>query len=577
MYLCIKIYVLHQIMILDKIDKLLKEVQNLSAKNADEVEQLRLKYLSKKGEITALMNDFRNVAADEKKTVGMKINELKTLATERINQLREECATQDTGDADIDLTRTPYPIQLGTRHPLTIVTNEIIDIFSRMGFVLADGPEVEDDLHVFTKMNFAADHPARDMQDTFFVLQHPNDVTKNILLRSHTSSVQARVMEQMHTEDGNLTAPIRVICPGRVYRNEAITARAHCFFHQVEGLYIDKNVSFTDLKQVLLSFAREMFGPDTQIRLRPSYFPFTEPSAEMDISCFICGGEGCGFCKHTGWVEILGCGMVDPNVLEECGIDSKEYSGYGNVFFIAEDLSLGTFVMPVYAGVYNENTYAMTGDESYDAKKGGSSMWWKNTTDADGNATKVTTTTYSDATDYVIDDNVLPKLYGGFNTNFELYGFDLGLDFAYQIGGKVYDNDYASFMGSPLASSSTRGQSMHADLLNAWSASNTGSDIPRLQYGDQYSNGRSTRFLTKASYLSLQNLSFGYTLPSTVLRKAHIDRVRIYLNASNVWLWSKRQGLDPRTAAYGVSSRGESNASYYSIVRTISAGATITF
>ena len=277
-------------MILDKIDELLKEVQELSARNAEEVEQLRLKYLSKKGEITALMNDFRNVAADQKKTVGMKINELKTLATERINQL--------------------------------------IDIFSRMGFVLADGPEVEDDLHVFTKMNFAADHPARDMQDTFFVSQHPNDVTKNILLRSHTSSVQARVMEHMHTEDGKLTAPIRVICPGRVYRNEAITARAHCFFHQVEGLYIDKNVSFTDLKQVLLSFAKEMFGPDTDIRLRPSYFPFTEPSAEMDISCFICGGEGCGFCKHTGWVEILGCGMVDPNVLELCGIDSKIYSGY---------------------------------------------------------------------------------------------------------------------------------------------------------------------------------------------------------------------------------------------------------
>ena len=243
--------------ILDKIDELLKEVQDLSAKNADEVEQLRLRFLSKKGEITELMNEFRNVAADEKKTVGMKINELKTLATERINQLREECQTQESADEAIDLTRTPYPVKLGTRHPLTIVTNEIIDIFSRMGFVLADGPEVEDDLHVFTKMNFAADHPARDMQDTFFVSQHPNDVTKNILLRSHTSSVQARVMEQMHTEDGKLTAPIRVICPGRVYRNEAITARAHCFFHQVEGLYIDKNVSFTDLKQVLLSFARE--------------------------------------------------------------------------------------------------------------------------------------------------------------------------------------------------------------------------------------------------------------------------------------------------------------------------------
>ena len=306
-------------MILDKIDQLLKEVQTLSAQNAEEVEQLRLKYLSKKGEITALMNDFRNVAADEKKTVGMKINELKQLAQERINQLKEQTESQETGNEGLDLTRTPYPIKLGTRHPLTIVTNEIID---------ADGPEVEDDLHVFTKMNFAADHPARDMQDTFFVSQHPNDVTKNILLRSHTSSVQARVMEQMHTEDGKLKEPIRVICPGRVYRNEAITARAHCFFHQVEGLYIDKNVSFTDLKQVLLSFAREMFGPDTKIRLRPSYFPFTEPSAEMDISCFICGGEGCGFCKHTGWVEILGCGMVDPNVLEECGIDSKEYSGY---------------------------------------------------------------------------------------------------------------------------------------------------------------------------------------------------------------------------------------------------------
>ena len=314
--------------IIDKIDDLLKEVQELSAKNAEEVEQLRLKYLSKKGEITALMNDFREVAADQKKAVGMKINELKTLATERINQLREDCQSQESSDEAIDLTRTPYPIKLGTRHPLTIVTNEIIDIFSRMGFVLADGPEVEDDLHVFTKMNFAADHPARDMQDTFFVSQHPNDVTKNILLRSHTSSVQARIMEQMHDENGKLSSPIRVICPGRVYRNEAITARAHCFFHQVEGLYIDKNVSFTDLKQVLLSFAREMFGADTKIRLRPSYFPFTEPSAEMDISCFICGGEGCGFCKHTGWVEILGCGMVDPNVLELCGIDSKEYSGY---------------------------------------------------------------------------------------------------------------------------------------------------------------------------------------------------------------------------------------------------------
>ena len=308
-------------MILDKIEQLLKEVSELSASNAEEIEALRLKYLSKKGEINALMQDFRNVAADEKKTVGIRINELKQMAFDRINSLRENLETAEAQSDNIDLTRSAYPIELGTRHPLTIVKNEIIDIFSRMGFVLADGPEVEDDLHVFTKMNFAADHPARDMQDTFFVSQHPDDVTKNMILRSHTSSVQARVMETQQP-------PIRVICPGRVYRNEAITARAHCFFHQVEGLYIDKNVSFTDLKQVLLSFAREMFGADTKIRLRPSYFPFTEPSAEMDISCFICGGEGCGFCKHTGWVEILGCGMVDPNVLEQCGIDSTIYSGY---------------------------------------------------------------------------------------------------------------------------------------------------------------------------------------------------------------------------------------------------------
>ena len=309
-------------MILEKIALLLEEVKNMDAQNAEEIEALRLKYVSKKGAITALMADFRNVPAEQKKEVGMKINELKQTALDRLNELKDKLDTTEGDTQTIDLTRTPYPVKLGTRHPLTIVTNEIIDIFSRMGFVLADGPEVEDDLHVFTKMNFAADHPARDMQDTFFVEQSKlGDVTKNILLRSHTSSVQARVMETTQP-------PIRIICPGRVYRNEAITARAHCFFHQVEGLYIDKNVSFTDLKQVLLSFAREMFGADTKIRLRPSYFPFTEPSAEMDISCHICGGKGCGFCKHTGWVEILGCGMVDPNVLEQCGIDSKVYTGY---------------------------------------------------------------------------------------------------------------------------------------------------------------------------------------------------------------------------------------------------------
>lgn len=306
---------------LEKIEELLKEVNNLTASNAEEIEQLRLKYLSKKGEITALMADFRNVPADQKKVVGMKINELKQAALQKINDLKEQNAEAEESADDIDLTRSAYPISLGTRHPLTIVKNQIINIFQRMGFTLAEGPEIDDDLHVFTKLNFAADHPARDMQDTFFIEQNAKDVTKNILLRSHTSNDQSRIMERQQP-------PIRVICPGRVYRNEAISARAHCFFHQLEGLYVDKNVSFTDLKQVLLTFARELFGPDTKIRLRPSYFPFTEPSAEMDISCHICGGKGCGFCKHTGWVEILGCGMVDPNVLEACGIDSKVYTGY---------------------------------------------------------------------------------------------------------------------------------------------------------------------------------------------------------------------------------------------------------
>lgn len=308
-------------MILDKIDELLKEVSHLSAKNAEEIEQLRLKYLSKKGEITALMADFRNIAAEEKKTVGVKINELKQLAQSKLEELKANIGTEQGASEALDLTRTPYPVRLGTRHPLTIVRNQIINIFQQMGFTLAEGPEIDDDLHVFTKLNFAADHPARDMQDTFFIQTHPDDVAKNVILRSHTSNDQSRIMEKQQP-------PIRVICPGRVYRNEAISARAHCFFHQLEGLNIDKNVSFTDLKQVLLTFARQLFGPDTKIRLRPSYFPFTEPSAEMDISCHICGGEGCSFCKHTGWVEILGCGMVDPNVLEACGIDSSVYTGY---------------------------------------------------------------------------------------------------------------------------------------------------------------------------------------------------------------------------------------------------------
>ena len=301
---------------LQKIEQLMQEVAALKAATAQEAEDLRIKYLSKKGIVNELMTEFRNVPAEQKKEVGMKINELKQATLERINALKEAVASQEQASDDLDLTRTPYPVRLGTRHPLTIVKNEIVDIFSRLGFVLAEGPEVEDDWHVYSSMNFADDHPARDMQDTFFVESHPD-----IILRSHTSSVQARVMEKQQP-------PIRVICPGRVYRNEAISARAHCFFHQVEGLYIDKNVSFTDLKQVLLLFAQEMFGPDTKIRLRPSYFPFTEPSAEMDISCHLCGGKGCSFCKHTGWVEILGCGMVDPAVLEANGIDSTQYTGY---------------------------------------------------------------------------------------------------------------------------------------------------------------------------------------------------------------------------------------------------------
>ena len=301
---------------LDKIKALLKEVENIKAQNAEELEALRIKYLSKKGEISALMNDFRNVPAEQKREIGKCLNELKEAAQNKINAIKEGFENTQSVDQEIDMTRTAYPIELGTRHPLSIVKKEICDIFGRLGFSIAEGPEVEDDWHVFSSLNFAEDHPARDMQDTFFI-QHSPD----ILLRTHTSSVQTRVMEKQEP-------PIRIICPGRVYRNEAISYRAHCFFHQVEGLYIDKNVSFADLKQALLFFAKEMFSPETKIRLRPSYFPFTEPSAEMDISCNICGGKGCPFCKGTGWVEILGCGMVDPNVLENCGIDSKIYSGY---------------------------------------------------------------------------------------------------------------------------------------------------------------------------------------------------------------------------------------------------------
>lgn len=303
-------------MIIEQIKELLQQVENIKAANTEELEALRIKYLSKKGIISSLMNDFRNVPAEQKREVGMFINQLKEKTQNKINELKESFENAQASDNEIDLTRSAYPIELGTRHPLSLVKKEICDIFGRLGFSIAEGPEVEDDWHVFSSLNFAEDHPARDMQDTFFI-QHSPDV----LLRTHTSSVQSRVMEKQQP-------PIRIICPGRVYRNEAISYRAHCFFHQVEALYVDKNVSFADLKQALLYLAKEMFGPETKIRLRPSYFPFTEPSAEMDISCDLCGGKGCAFCKHTGWVEILGCGMVDPNVLENCGIDSKVYTGF---------------------------------------------------------------------------------------------------------------------------------------------------------------------------------------------------------------------------------------------------------
>lgn len=301
----------------ERIQQLTAELQALTAHSEQEVEDLRIKYISKKGLVSQLFDEFKTVPNEEKRQVGQLLNALKTLATDKINELRTSLSTGgDDEGLGIDWSRTAYPTPLGSRHPLTIVQQEICSIFARLGFSIAEGPEIEDDWHVFSALNFAEDHPARDMQDTFFVRNVPGT-----LLRTHTSSVQTRTMLESEP-------PIRVICPGRVYRNEAISYRAHCFFHQLEALYVDQNVSFADLKQVLLYFAQEMFGTDTKIRLRPSYFPFTEPSAEMDISCNICGGKGCNFCKHTGWVEILGCGMVDPNVLENCGIDSRKYSGY---------------------------------------------------------------------------------------------------------------------------------------------------------------------------------------------------------------------------------------------------------
>ena len=302
----------------EKIEELLAEISRLTANKIQEVEEIRVKLLGKKGDITKLFEEFRNVLPEQKREFGKKLNILKTKAAEKIEELRAKVEESlDSKESGIDFTRPGDKFELGTRHPISITREEIISIFNKFGYSLAEGPEIEDDWHVFGALNFPPEHPAREMQDTFFISQGENP----ILLRTHTSSVQVRTMEKSKL-------PIRVICPGRVFRNEAISARAHCIFHQVEGLYIDKNVSFADLKQAILLFAKEMFGEETKIRMRPSYFPFTEPSAEVDVSCNICKGKGCNICKGTGWLEIMGCGMVDPNVLEASGIDSKEYSGF---------------------------------------------------------------------------------------------------------------------------------------------------------------------------------------------------------------------------------------------------------
>lgn len=298
----------------DRIDSLFAEVESFSASTAEQAEQFRLKYLSKKGQISVLFDEFKTVSPEMKREVGQLLNKLKNIAQEKLDAVKEisgQGNEKEKPSIDLTLPASAFP---GGRHPLNIIRKEIIDIFSRLGFTVADGPEIEDDWHNFSALNFPEEHPARDMQDTFFI-------DKDVALRTHTSSVQVRMLEKT-------PPPVRILIPGRVYRNEAISARAHCFFHQVEGLYVDKNVSFADMKQVLLYFSREMFGEKTNIRLRPSYFPFTEPSAEMDISCTICGGVGCNVCKHSGWVEILGCGMVDPTVLQNCKVDPNVYSGF---------------------------------------------------------------------------------------------------------------------------------------------------------------------------------------------------------------------------------------------------------
>jgi phenylalanyl-tRNA synthetase alpha chain len=303
-------------MIKTEIDKIALEIEAYSLNGIDETEAFRLRYLSKKGIIPALFERFREVAPEERREIGALLNKLKVRAEELWKNAKDDSESTKSVHSPFDATAPGLPFEVGNRHPLTIVAEEIKAIFNRLGFTVAEGPEIEDDWHNFSALNFPEEHPARDMQDTFFI-----DGAEKMALRTHTSSVQIRMMEQGRP-------PFRMIMPGRVYRNEAISARAHCFFHQVEALYIDKNVSFADLKQTLLHFARELFGSETKIRLRPSYFPFTEPSAEMDISCTVCGGDGCGICKHSGWVEILGCGMVHPNVLKNCNIDPEEYSGF---------------------------------------------------------------------------------------------------------------------------------------------------------------------------------------------------------------------------------------------------------
>jgi phenylalanyl-tRNA synthetase alpha chain len=301
---------------IDRIKQLIAEVESFSTQTLEGLEEFRVKLFGKKGDITLLFDQFKEIPPQEKRVIGQELNTLKNLALNKIKDLHDHLKKGLQADTSLDLTLPGDPATLGSRHPVSIARNQIIDIFKRLGFVISTGPEIEDDWHVFSALNFPPEHPARDMQDTFFIMQDPD-----ILLRTHTSSVQVRVMEHQKP-------PIRTISPGRVFRNEAISARSHCMFHQVEGLYIDRNVSFADLKQTLLFFAKEMFGQDTRIRLRPSFFPFTEPSAEMDVSCTLCGGKGCNMCKYTGWLEILGCGMVDPNVLENVGIDSQEYTGF---------------------------------------------------------------------------------------------------------------------------------------------------------------------------------------------------------------------------------------------------------